>query len=257
MGRAAKQLGQKAVDLYEELYPARGYTAHHIECVGSALHWATDTRDPWSSCHDYMSAFGPYANIAKHFGVPGGDWSATAKKNVYQDTEYQTAWVQNHQQLKNSLPICEYASIPYAFYHPPNMDIQIFESRVLSVITGVDYSVDKLWEAGERIWALRRAIMVLREDRRRGDDDIGQPWFEKLISGAESLAAPLDRDQWEALKDRYYGVRGWDVSTGWPARARLEELGMKDVADTLQSAGKLGQHSRKEPQLASNPSRRL
>jgi aldehyde:ferredoxin oxidoreductase len=137
------------------------------------------------------------------------------------------------------------------------MDIQIFESRVLSAVTGIDYSVDKLWEAGERIWALRRAIMVLREDRRREDDDIGQPWFEKLISGAESLAAPLDRDQWEALKDRYYGVRGWDVSTGWPARARLEELGMKDVADTLQSAGKLGQHSRKEPQLASNPSRRL
>ncbi|HUV43949.1 MAG TPA: aldehyde ferredoxin oxidoreductase N-terminal domain-containing protein [Dehalococcoidales bacterium] len=255
VGRAAEQLGQRAVDLYQERYPARGYTSHHIENVGSALHWATDTRDPYSSCHDYVFTFGPYPQIAAHFGVPGGDMTPGGKKNVYERTEDQTAWVQNHQSLKNSLPICEYASIPYAFYHPPAMDIRIFESQVLSAVTGIDYSVDKLWEAGERIWALRRAIMVLRENRTREDDTLSHVWFEQIAGGDQTLAAPLDRDQWEALKDRYYGVRGWDVSTGWPARARLEELGMKDVADTLQSAGKLGQHSRQEPQIASAPSR--
>ena len=177
--------------------------------------------------------------------------------NMYERTEELTAWVQNHQSLKNSLPICEYASIPYAFYHPPAMDIRIFESQVLSAVTGTNYSVDQLWEAGERIWALRRAIMVHRENRTREDDNLSHVLFEKLTGGTQTLAAPLDRDQWEALKDRYYGVRGWDVSTGWPARARLEKLGMKGVADTLQSAGKLGQHSRQEPQLASNPSRRF
>jgi hypothetical protein len=32
------------------------------------------------------------------------------------------------------------------------MDIQIFESRVLSAITGIDYDVARLWEAGERIY---------------------------------------------------------------------------------------------------------
>jgi aldehyde:ferredoxin oxidoreductase len=65
-------------------------------------------------------------------------------------------------------------------------------------------------------------------------------WFEKIAGGDQTLAAPLDEVEWEALINRYYGVRGWDISNGWPARARLEELGMKDVADTLQSAGKLG-----------------
>jgi aldehyde:ferredoxin oxidoreductase len=240
VGRAAEQFGQRAMDLYKSQYPARGYTVHHIECVGSALHWATDVRDPWSSCHDYQSGFGPSATIAHHFGVPGGDWRGGTKTNMYQDTEYQTAWVQNHQQLKNSLPICDYASSPITFFHPPGMDIQIFESRALSAITGVDYSVDRLWEAGERIWALRRAIMVLRENRTREDDTLSHVWFEKLVGGTESLSTPLDKDQWEALIDRYYKVRGWNVKNGWPARAKLEELGMKGVADKLQSAGRLG-----------------
>jgi len=112
--------------------------------------------------------------MARHFGVPGGDWRGAAKKNVYDDTERQTAWVQNHQQLKNSIPICDYASSPSTYYHPPEMDIQLFESRALSSVTGLDTDVERLWEAGERIWNLRRAVMVLRENRCREDDDIGQ-----------------------------------------------------------------------------------
>jgi aldehyde:ferredoxin oxidoreductase len=54
------------------------------------------------------------------------------------------------------------------------------------------------------------------------------------------LSGPLDKERWETLKDRFYELRGWNVSTGRPARAKLEELGMKDVADKLQSAGKTG-----------------
>jgi len=239
--RAAAQFGKAAVDAFDGLFPARGYMQHHIECVGSALHWATDTRDPWNSCHDYMMAFGPSPYIAQHFGVPGGDWvPGRSKKNVYERTEYQTAWVQNHQTLKNSLPICEYASTPNVFFHPPEMDIRVFESRTLSLVTGIDITVDKLWEAGERIWNLRRAVMVLRENRCREDDTLSPAWFERLVGGQESLASPLDKTQWEALKDRYYQLRGWDIKTGWPTRAKLEELGMKRVADKLQGEGRLG-----------------
>ncbi len=42
------------------------------------------------------------------------------------------------------------------------------------------------------------------------------------------------------VKDRYYELRGWNVNTGRPTRAKLEELGMKDVANKLQSDSKLG-----------------
>ena len=161
------------------------------------------------------------------------------KKMVYDQTEYQTAWVQNHQSIKNSMPICEYASMPFTFLHPPAMDIRIFESSVLSAVTGIKYSVDRLWETGDRIYTLRRAVAVMRESRSREQDDLSQVWFERR-AGAESLAKPLDRTKWEALKNRFYVARGWNPANGRPTRPKLERLGMKGVADKLQSSGKLG-----------------
>jgi aldehyde:ferredoxin oxidoreductase len=166
---------------------------------------------------------------------------ANGKKMVYDRTEYQTAWVQNHQSIKNSMPICEYASLPLSFFHPPAMDIRIFESSVLSAVTGINYSVNKLWETGDRIFTLRRAVAVMRENRTRAQDDLSPVWFERLVGGPASLAEPLDRTKWEALKDRFYAVRGWNPANGRPTRAKLEQLGMRSVADELQSVGRLGE----------------
>jgi aldehyde:ferredoxin oxidoreductase len=237
--RAAQQLGPSAIKVYQKLYPAYGYTSHWITNVPAALHWATDSRDPFNSCHDYLS-FGTDAGIAKHFGLPGGDIldpkgdtpGYKGTKNVYERAEHQAAWVQNHQSLKNSLPVCEYSSMPETFYHPPQMDIRMFESKILSAITGVDYDVARLWEAGERIWNLRRAIMVRRENRARKDDTLSSAWFEHSETDM-GLADPLDRKQWDDLVTRYYELRGWDVKTGKPRRSKLEALGMKNVAGRI------------------------
>ena len=240
-GRAADKLGPAAKRAFNATFPKRGYTSHHITSVGSALHWAMDSRDPFNSTHDYImpgEGFGFRPDVAEHFGVHGGDMMG-GRKNVYDQTEVQTAWVQNHQNIKNSLPICEYASMPGTFFHPPAMDIRIFEAGVLSAVTGEDYSVERLWETGARIMAIRRAIAVSRENRSRQEDDLHPFWFERRM-GAQNLSAPLDKDQWEALKDRYYALRGWNKTNGRPTRPSLEKLGMKRVADRLEKEGKLG-----------------
>ena len=44
-------------------------------------------------------------------------------------------------------------------------------------------------------------------------------------------------EQW---KTAFYKVEGWDPQTGYPKRKTLEDLGMKHVADLLQSRNKLG-----------------
>jgi aldehyde:ferredoxin oxidoreductase len=244
--RAAEQFGEKALELYYSIFPAWGNRSHHLRGVAEALHWATDTRDPFNSCHDYVGygGFGGNKDVAAYFGVPGGYLEGEAQgkhRNIYQGTERETVWVQHNQCLKNSLPICEYASFPGTFFHPPEMDIRIFESRLLSAVTGLDFDVERLWKAGERIWNLRRAIMVMREDRRKEDDAIYPGMFEEVfrVQSPELLSEPLDRKKWEPLKERYYELRGWDAATGRPTRARLEALDMKDVADGLETAGKL------------------
>ena len=60
-------------------------------------------------------------------------------------------------------------------------------------------------------------------------------------SGDEVLPEPLDRARWEDVKDRYYQLRGWNVDTGRPTRPKLEQLGLGDVADVLETAGRLGE----------------
>jgi hypothetical protein len=43
----------------------------------------------------------------------------------------------------------------------------------------------------------------------------------------------LDREKWHKLKDAYYTERGWDLTTGIPTRARLEDLDLKDILLTI------------------------
>ena len=238
IARAAENLGSAAVKVYEDNYPAHGYFSHHLKNVSSAIHWATDTRDPFDSCHDYL-VLGAAPVIAEHFDLPSGDigqpigGQSFGIDMIYERAEQTAVWVQNHQSLKNSLPICEFSSMPMTFFHPPEMDIRIFESKVLSAVTGIDYDVERLWKAGERIWNLRRAIMVLRENRGRKDDNVGHAWFERTVPRGGSLAAPLEKKQWDEVVTRYYKLRGWNSQNGRPSRAKLEALGMKNIAERL------------------------
>jgi len=242
MARAAEQLGKEAMDLFDEISPAWGNRFHHIRGVAEALHWATDTRDPFNSCHDH-NAFGNFEKVAAWFGLPGGYLEREAERKhrrIYTDAEKATAWVQNHQCLKNSLLICEWASLPAVYFHPPEMDIRIFESKMLRAVTGLNLDPDELWQTGERIWNLRRSIMVLREGRHRNEDTLSPALFRAASRFPEGMSGPLDRTEWESLKDRYYALRGWDVDTGRPTGTTLERLGMAEVAGKLEETDCIG-----------------
>ena len=62
-----------------------------------------------------------------------------------------------------------------------------------------------------------------------GDDSIRMREYECMV----------EREKFEALKDRYYRLAGWDEKTGWPTRETLEKLDLKNVADGLEAIGKL------------------
>jgi aldehyde:ferredoxin oxidoreductase len=239
--------GKELVDMQKELYTARGYAYHHMDDLGSALHWATDTRNPIPSSHEYKYPFrDPSPEAMEHFGFP--PYSSyqihDLTKTVYEEVGVVATWVQEHQCLKNSLTLCEFWTDLANFFNPPEMDIRIFESRIFSAVTGIRTNTEALAKAGERIWNLRRAVMVRRENRTREDDTLNEPYFEKAITCPGGVSrgrqnGPIDRVKFERLKDKYYERRGWDVKTGRPTRGKLEELDLKDVADKLAQLGQL------------------
>ncbi|MBW2369548.1 MAG: hypothetical protein JRH15_16885 [Deltaproteobacteria bacterium] len=245
---------QKIVDIE---YPAWGYPQHYYGWMALLLHVALDVRDAGNSTDEYLSlnrenVMGvPLEELGKHFDVPygpetfahapGGDIQAE-----WEGVERQTQFTLIMQSLRNSVPICNFASLPDSYFFPPELDYQVFLSRALSAVTGCDIDVNTLVKAGERIWNMRRAVIIKSEGRTREtdcylDNFYDVVWEDPHDSGEVGerlvvLKAYVDKKKFEALKDRYYQLAGWDVKTGWPTRQKLEALDLADIADELEAS---------------------
>lgn len=108
-------------------------------------------------------------------------------------------------------------------------------SRLFSACTGIEVSEAELGRAGERIWTQLRAIDVRNFGRDRAVDE---STLDAFTHPGKDDGVVLDRVEFGRLLDSYYELSGWDRATGCPTRAKLEELGIGDVADGLEAAGK-------------------
>jgi aldehyde:ferredoxin oxidoreductase len=123
------------------------------------------------------------------------------------------------------------------------------ESQILSAVTGKEVDEEGLYRMGEKVFNLQRAIMV-REGRRGRESDRLPEIFhtqplvteaydpECLVPGKDGeiisrQGEVIDRQKFEKMKDDFYALRGWDVATGLQTKAKLAELGLRDVAEDL------------------------
>jgi aldehyde:ferredoxin oxidoreductase len=109
-------------------------------------------------------------------------------------------------------------------------------AEVLSALTGVEFSEDRLHKVCDRIYNVERAYL-LRMGLRRDDDVAPHHFYDQPIPEGPSKGMTLDRAKFEELKDVFYELRGGDKKTGAPTRKTLEELGLKYVADELEKIG--------------------
>jgi len=61
------------------------------------------------------------------------------------------------------------------------------------------------------------------------------PHFFKKRKGGPLDGKALDPGELDKLFDHYYDLHGWDSVTSIPKRRTLEELGLKDAADELET----------------------
>ena len=262
--RAAVKIGGKAEELMQVLYPRAGkfggYREHWLYYGGFpegfaipplALIWVLDNRDAMVS-HNLMSQFwgasmalGYSANAAeaeelipvvkptmKHaygseeaaeFFTPDGsalrwDWAARVTKKFFERTI-----------LKDSYIVCDVA---FPFLFDPNSKDHVgdasLESKLFSLVTGIEMSEEDSYKAGDRLVTLERAIQV-REGRTREDDVLHAVCYETEDAGERKIG----REDLERAKDDYYALVGWDKQ-GIPTAERLKALNLSDVAEALQ-----------------------
>jgi aldehyde:ferredoxin oxidoreductase len=99
---------------------------------------------------------------------------------------------------------------------------------LLNSATGWDMSVDEFRTTGERIYNLIRSYCV-REGVDREADTLPRRLMEDPLPDGPAEGMVIDQETLEMLKDAYYGFRGWDETTGKPAREKLQELGLEDL----------------------------
>ena len=127
----------------------------------------------------------------------------------------------------DSLNLCQFVYGPaWQLYGPDEM------VKMVRAVTGwEDLTIEEIQRVGERRINMMRAFNA-REGFDRQNDKLPEKLF-KPLKGGVSDGWKLDRDELRAAMDNYYQACGWDVNTGNPTRARLEELELGWVADQL------------------------
>jgi aldehyde:ferredoxin oxidoreductase len=67
----------------------------------------------------------------------------------------------------------------------------------------------------------------------RDQDTLPKKLFTKPLSGGRTDGVVLDPAELDMALTMYFELAGWDVETGTPRRATLEEVGLGWVAEAL------------------------
>ncbi|MDP2948267.1 MAG: aldehyde ferredoxin oxidoreductase N-terminal domain-containing protein [Chloroflexota bacterium] len=265
---AERLFGGRGKPLLDRIYPRHaGQTEHWAGHWGPGgniywpwwlpvmLQWCVDTRDPandsshqWTShVQFYLTQSGPYrgpfplekvrAVAAKVYGNP--DVCDPAFEYDPSDTKAIPAiWHHHRGMIVDSLVLCDYENTRvFSVLSEDGAADTALMSKLFSACTGVETSERELDLAGERVFNLLRAIDIRNHGRDRKVDESTIGGF--MYPGKDD-GVVLDRERFLHLLDRYYELRGWNKANGWPARAKLEELGLKAAADELEAIGRLG-----------------
>ena len=99
------------------------------------------------------------------------------------------------------------------------------QAELMRATTGWEWTVDDVQKVGERRLNMLRAFNA-REGTGREKDTLPKRIFDEPLKGGASDGVSVTRKELDDALDMYYEMCGWDVATGKPTPAKLEELGL-------------------------------
>ena len=235
--------------------------------LANALLYATEPRRPIQMLHAMARPIMRWMNwleggdnaflssgIMKDIAEKYWGSAAAADFSTYEGKALASKTIQDYSYIKESLIICDLVWPIHEVHSPDkNMRCCTLESQIVSAITGRNLDESGLFNIGERNANLQRAILLRDRWPGRDGDKLMDYLFEEPLEGiyfSPQAPAPgpdgkvisrngevVDREKFEQLKDEYYQLRGWDVATGLPTVAKLEQLELGDIALVLKENG--------------------
>jgi len=267
--KAAASLGKEAQALIKdymvksgdnELYGPRLY-------ITTGIFWAMEPRLPIQQLHEVsvpVMLWGARQKGLKEVPVTTEIFRAMARRffgselavdfSTYDGKALAAARIQDREYAKESLILCDlFWPIYFSESAPDGVGDPSLESQICAAVTGREIDETGLYKIGERICNLQRAILAREGHRGREYDVIDEYNFTTPLKGdfgntdcivpgkdGELFSRKdivLNRSDFEKLKGDFYRIRGWDVPSGLQKRAKLEELGLNDISQTLKREG--------------------
>ncbi len=222
----------------------------------SVLHEVTTCLGKWLTCHMGLNVF-PTTQTLRAIAARFWGSELAADFSTYEGKAMAARKIQDRSYAKESLVLCDWLwPMLEAEFSEDHVGDSTLESRIVSAITGRDLDEAGLNRIGDRVFNLVRAIHLREGHRGRAADTLPEQAYTEpleyeiqdpqlILPGKDGEVVSVkgrvvDRAAFEAMKDEYYRLRGWDVATGLPTAAGLEGLGLGDVAHDLRGRGLLG-----------------
>ena len=104
----------------------------------------------------------------------------------------------------------------------------------ISFLDGHQQNAARALDIAERVHNVERAYSC-REGLERKDDRLVGKWADEPVPNGPHKGERIDSQKWEQMLDDYYQLRGWNPN-GIPTKEKLTELGMDDVALSLEES---------------------
>ena len=205
---AAKKISPGAVEIVVHC-KGLDFPSHDARsCISLSPTYATGTR---GSCHFRGGC--EDVEMGGFFIPEIGIKEGTVKFFERENQSLLAAKCQDYFALLNSLVICAFMV--------DGGDMTFSEVRELfNAITGWDYSIEDLMDAGERIFIVQRLINI-RDGYNAGTDTLPKKMFQAAKEGFRAGKVPPFKE----LMEDYYNLRGWDEN-GEPSQETLDRLGV-------------------------------
>lgn len=225
--RAARELGKEAEACVVAVKGSE-VPAHMPQVKRSlALIYAVQPFGADHQSHAHDPSYGPEASSLEQdrlaqLGLfnPQAAIELTAEKVRY------ALYTQYFYSVLDTLGLCQFVWGPTWQLYGPNQLVELVKA-----VTGWDTNLWEIMKVGERRLNLLRAFNA-REGVTRQNDMLPRRLFDPL-SGGPTDGICLEQQELEKALDQYYAMAGFDVASGTPTRAKLEELGLAWVADQI------------------------
>ena len=176
---------------------------------GMALAYATSPRGACHNQSDYF--FVDWGHTQPEVGIEFFARNAQAEKaaNVARHQDWRTVY--------NAAVMCLFSNVS------PQAQIDL-----INAACGFDWTIRDMLRAGERGWNLKRAINN-RMGVTAANDRLPKALLEPYSTGGSEGFVP----DLQGMLYAYYASRGWDLQSGFPARSKLEALGLEQAARDL------------------------